>query len=280
MTAFENLSFEAGDDYGNATGWTWTRGVPFIYTSYATLAGGVSRFEGFEFGWGVDDFVNSIVVPTNASYPLNNPETFEKGWRLPNTPPPDSGHPGNETAVFSLESSAAAEFGTTPQPFDGFESGWQNDAYLWAFPVSGALSAPFADGFESGWNNDAYQWTLGASRAQAFAPGSLPSENFESVSAPQTVVANYTNGIFTTVAVNGIANGALVSIQVGDNSITGSRVPTGVDPTIWYTLVEHSTTQFWIAMSGGPDLTYTDNGVGNLVVVQNPANFWTIVMNP
>ncbi len=86
-----NLSFEtAGTAPGEAASWTWTRNVPFLFESFASLQyAGISRFEGFELGWGVDDFVGALTPPTNAElfvFGSGNPfDDFETGWRAPNS---------------------------------------------------------------------------------------------------------------------------------------------------------------------------------------------------
>lgn len=84
-----NLSFEtAGTDPGSAASWTWTRTAPFLFEGFLARTG-LSRFDGFEVGWGVDDFVDELVVPTNATafeFANGTPaEGFETGWRLPNS---------------------------------------------------------------------------------------------------------------------------------------------------------------------------------------------------
>ena len=84
-----NLSFEIlGPEPGTAESWTWTRSAPFKFKAFATPVG-LSRFDGFELGWGVDDFVDELVVPTNAAafeFANGTPtEGFETGWRLPNS---------------------------------------------------------------------------------------------------------------------------------------------------------------------------------------------------
>ena len=86
-----NLSFEtAGTAPGEAASWTWTRNVPFLFESFASLQyAGISRFEGFELGWGVDDFADVLTPPTNAElfvFGSGNPfDDFETGWRAPNS---------------------------------------------------------------------------------------------------------------------------------------------------------------------------------------------------
>lgn len=86
-----NLSFEtAGATVGTAASWTWSRTAPFLFQVFASLAyEGLSRFDGFELGWGADNFVDELVVPTNAlSFVFANGtpiDGFETGWRLPNS---------------------------------------------------------------------------------------------------------------------------------------------------------------------------------------------------
>ncbi len=84
-----NLSFEtAGSNPGEAASWTWSRTAPFLFEGFSAVSG-LSRFDGFELGWGADDFVDELVVPTNAiSFEFANGtpiDDFETGWRLPNS---------------------------------------------------------------------------------------------------------------------------------------------------------------------------------------------------
>lgn len=90
--SYGNPSFEfAGGDPGEADVWDWNRSVPFNYSVFATLPDGDSRNEGFEAGWGADNFISALVIPTNASpFQFNAPlfttvEGFERGWRAPNS---------------------------------------------------------------------------------------------------------------------------------------------------------------------------------------------------
>jgi hypothetical protein len=86
-----NLSFEiAGTAPGEAASWTWSRTAPFLFEGFSSAFGsGLSRFEGFELGWGADVFVDELVVPTNAAacvFVNGTPnENFETGWRAPNS---------------------------------------------------------------------------------------------------------------------------------------------------------------------------------------------------
>lgn len=125
----DNLSFETeGATPGFAADWTWTRVAPFSFQAIARPDGGISRFEGFEFGWGCDDFVDALVVPTNATPFVfadgATDDAFEIGWRAPNShglapsglgpwfgaSPPFAGYPYGLTAPFVLSNGETLNF--------------------------------------------------------------------------------------------------------------------------------------------------------------------------
>jgi hypothetical protein len=132
-----NLSFETqGPNPGDAALWTRSVSVPFIFEAFETPLF-ESRFEGFERGWGVDDFVDSLIVPTNAAAMdfgtepsggvITPYDGFERGWRLPNShglamsgpgpyfgaAPPFNGYPYGLRAPFALFNGATLNFTIT-----------------------------------------------------------------------------------------------------------------------------------------------------------------------
>jgi len=123
MPPITNLSFETqGTNPGDAASWTRTATAPFHFESFETPLY-VSRFEGFEMGWGADDFIDELVVPTTAAVfefgtipalgVITPYENFERSWRLPNSHGlAQSGisHPFGNAAPFALSNGETLHF--------------------------------------------------------------------------------------------------------------------------------------------------------------------------
>lgn len=305
MPVLTDLSFEtAGSSVGEAGSWTWNRSdSAFTLARYDTPTG-FTHGDGFEFEWGADPFVGSLVVPTNAQAfvfgsTTGTPtpyENFERYWRdlarspTPD-PPPDPSHPGNETAFFRWETSQAAEFSVVQvppsgQPFDNFEVGWLNDVFLTGFAPSDLQAALFESGtdafedFEEGWNNDTYQFVMGATTA-ALYPGLMfptePYENFELVFPDEPISPDTATGKINDVA-TAHANDDLVTLYAGvlpDG--TSGLVPTGVNPSIIYFVVNKLANSFKLSLTaGGAAIAFTDNGSGPQFVKADITQVWTL----
>lgn len=289
---FTNLSFEVADSDttqpGKPDSWTWTHGGPLDFAVFASDAtpATYSRFEGFETGWSNTPFADALTLGQNASAAAPTPiETFERGWRLPNPIAPDGTHPGNETAEFSLAGAESAEFsaGTPNESTDeGFETGWENDAYETAF-ASGDCVAGSTDDFESGWFTGTYETAFAGGDLEAgiFKPGSLgiaahAYEDFETVLAPIAVRPDFTDSYF--YAPGYAFNPFDAVIFSSDPTNPSGRLPAGLDPTLTYyvSTVDADNFQVVPASTGGPIVGFTDNGVGSITASADPTKFWTL----
>jgi hypothetical protein len=114
-----NLSFEtAGASPGQAASWTWTRTVPFLFEAFVSGTDelGISRFDGFESGWGCDDLITELIIDassTPATVVAQNPAPYALADGDTITGTVNGGGP--QTATFTA--AAASILGSLAQNF-------------------------------------------------------------------------------------------------------------------------------------------------------------------
>lgn len=293
-----DLSFEqVGSSYGLAAGWFWNRRVSFRFARFASITGW-TRLEGFELGWGVDSFVGDLVAPTNAQalvFGTLGPtpghfEHFEREWRMPAAPAPDSSHPGNETALFVWDAASPALFDTT-LTFEAFEQQWHsNESYVWTFTSPELQAAVFGssafEAFETGWkSNGTYSFSMGSTAAAPFVEW-VTTQTFEDFSAvapdlpitfapPNTI--NAPSVVLPTPAPLG---GYPTNVEATFyNTGNVGALPPEIDSRVTYFIVIPllgGGDSFEIASSaGGSPLSFT-GGAGNNFFKSDPSRFWTL----
>jgi len=116
--------------------------------------------------------------------PFDNP-----GYEIAGATP---GEAASWTAVAVSSVERLAVFGALvpPDEWEGFENGWANDAYIFAFDPLTDLSPPLLDtsvsegeaveDFEEGWgSNETYAFELGSAEAALFDLGAVDHDGFE-----------------------------------------------------------------------------------------------------
>jgi hypothetical protein len=172
-----NLSFEtAAATPGDASGWTWTRSAAFLFACFATPNSGLSRFESFEFGWRMPNtdlsvqnypFIGALVVPSTAT-------ALVFGNSGPAPAPFE-----NFERQWRMPGIAMAD-GRGEQPPDFTHAGNESAYLSW----EGAAAAQFGsshhvfEDFESGWSADeSYVWSFAGGSPAMFEANAF--ENFE-----------------------------------------------------------------------------------------------------
>lgn len=296
-----NLSFETqGASPGDAASWTWNRSDSAMgFASFARPDTGFSRFDGFEFGWGVDNFIDTLVVPTNAVYMIfgtlpaggvTTPfEDFERGWRLPNSHVVDPTHPGNETATFEFGGESAIysipQYPPSGTAIEGFERGWPtNENYFTSFTGGMLSSAHYAttiinpptgqafEDFEEGWlDNQDFEWSLGLVSA-------LSPENFETVKADQTFTIDPVFADTFDCTAHGFSvNDKVTFLQGTLPDGTSGILPSGINGLLQYFVVTAGANTFKVSTQlGGTATALVDVGRSPCFVKADPAIYWTL----
>lgn len=272
MTAFQNGSFElVGLSAGKAAGWAWTSHATAAAT--AAFNGGTAGHEGFELGWGADEFVDELddVGMLRATFNLpgytDAAEGFERKWA------------GNETARFDLVGGVSATFAhAAPEAFDSFEYAWGgNDAFIRTLGPSAA--APFAssgnvDSFETHWKgNEAFltDFDPGELDPALFGPTASSFESFENVVPDRPVSFDpATDKVLATA--HGFANGAVVAFV----NPTGGTLPSGLIDAVTYFVVSATTNTFQVSQTlGGSAVAFDGFGTGVNYAKADRSLHWT-----
>jgi len=126
-----NLDFEVGGpNPGDAIFWNvLTKASKEEYAAFNQSSPPTVAFDGFELGWGNDDFKTAFELAdlSNAQFDqsigvLESFEDFEEGWL------------DNQNFSDELVSTAAAVFDSAiPEAFEDFEEEWDNDPFLVSF---------------------------------------------------------------------------------------------------------------------------------------------------
>ena len=308
-----NLSFESpGGTPGTASSWTWTRMPAFLFACFITPIG-FSRFENFEFGWRMPSqdlsvqnypYVGALVVPTTAQALVfgslgGTPapvENFERQWRMPSAEPsssstfdgnglhpPDSTHPGNETAFFVWETALVAAFAPSSHAFEDFEGGWSADeSYVWSFAPSALQAGVFEsnplENFETGWkSNDTYQFTMGTLTAASFntSVGPTAFDDFSAVLFDEAVIFIPPSAVKTASLPTPSQRCSFYN--TGDGSLPPELNPT---VTYWiYTLVTSGAGSPYFEISAaypGTAYVFSAPGTGSNFLKGDKTLFWTL----
>ncbi len=284
MSAPTDLSFETqGAAPGSASAWTLTVSVSVLGEGFARADGGLSLWEGFEFGWGADPFVGDLTVPTTAEVMQFEPgapgqtpfDGFEHYWN-------------NDGFLFELGMTELAAFANHPDAippaptsdaFDGFEGGWNNAVLLLDLFVptnvtkldlwNSTLDA--ADGFARGWGaNESYVFDFSSAPPtpmQFNEAGVLgPTETFGSFipDQPFTVDGN-------TIVASGYSNGSKVTFFP---SLSGGAVlPPPLSTVAVYQVTAATPTTFQL-LNNGVGVVLTGAGAGVNWVRYDPTISW------
>jgi hypothetical protein len=287
VSAPTDLSFETqGAAPGSASAWTLTVSVSVLGEGFARADGGLSLWEGFEFGWGADPFVGDLTVPTTAEVMQFEPgapgqtpfDGFEHYWN-------------NDGFLFELGMTELAAFvnrpgaippASTSDAFDGFEGGWNNAVLLLDLFVptnvteldlwNSTLDA--ADGFEREWGaNESYVFDFSSAPPtpmQFNEAGVLGNaETFESFIVDQAFTID---GNTIVVASSPYHNGDLVTFF--PSLFGGSVLPSPLSTKITYTVASATPTTFTVTVNG-VGVVLNDSGSGQNWVRGNASIAWS-----
>lgn len=280
MAAFANLSFETqGALPGDAASWTLNLSTAVHWAPFASVSGAGQRTDDFEFSWGNStpilalDGTNTVVDQFNMPPPLNTAfDDFERHW-------------ANDGFLFVIAATVYAEFANKvnppPDPFDDFEGQWANTGF--AFSLASVITdtalfeaVPDED-YESGWNNDAYLFTVVNGVLVPLAPmldaqfdaAVHAAEDFETFKADQTFTVTLPS-TFTAPA-HGFSNGQHVKFFP---AIDGqSQLPTPLNTGVVYTIANATANTFEVT-AGGSSIVMSDAGGGTNYVRTDTTTGW------